>query len=291
MPAALDELAREIDPGADLVLARPHGEPVLDDRRLRRRAAHVERDQPRPARQAAEVGARHHARRGPRLDQVRRPAGRRLGGERAAARLHHVEPRLDAGRAQPIDEGAEVAGDRGADVGVDNRRRRAFVLADLGQDLGRPGHVDAVAEDVAHDLLDPSLVHVVGIGVEERDRDRLDLVSLDLRDGCANALLVEVAPALAARAEPLLHFVAAAAGNERRRQLVLDVVEHRDPEPAHFEHVAKAFRRHERRAGAVALEDRVRGDGRGVDDVGDRVRRRRRARRAGSTAPATTPRA
>ena len=68
--------------------------------------------------EAAEVAARHHAGRGAGLDQVRRLAPRRLGRERAAARLHHLELGADAGLAQAVDERAEVARDRRA------RRRR-----------------------------------------------------------------------------------------------------------------------------------------------------------------------
>ena len=62
-------------------------------------------------------------------------------------------------------------------------------------------------------------------------------------------------------------------GNERLRALVLDVVEHRNPQPAHLEDVPEAFRRHERRSRAEALEHRVRRDRRGVDDAGDLVAR------------------
>src|SRR5439155_15565795 len=59
--AALHELAAEVDPRADLVLARSHRLAVLDERGLRRRTAHVERDQVRPAGLPAEVAAGDHA--------------------------------------------------------------------------------------------------------------------------------------------------------------------------------------------------------------------------------------
>ena len=83
----------------------------------------------------------------------------------------------------------------GPDVGVDDGRARALVLADLGQDLRRAGHVDAVADGLADDLLDAPLVRVVGVGVEQRDRDRLDVVLADLLRDVANGLLVELRPA------------------------------------------------------------------------------------------------
>ena len=179
-PPPLTSLLDEVDAGADLVLARAYRLAVLDDRRLGGGAAHVERDQVSAAGEAAEVAARHHARRGAGLDQVRRLAPRRLGRERAAARLHHLELGADPGLVQAVDERAEVARDRRPDVGVDDGRARALVLADLGQDLRRAGHVDAVADGLADDLLDAPLMRVVGVGVEQRDRDRLDVVPADL---------------------------------------------------------------------------------------------------------------
>ena len=273
MAAALDELAREVDAGADLVLARPHGLAVLDDRRLRGGAAHVERDQVAASGEPAEVAAGHHAGGGAGLDEVRRLAPRRLGRERAAARLHHLELGADAGLAQAVDERAEVAGDRRPDVGVDDGRARALVLADLGQDLRRARHVDAVADGLTDDLLDAPLVRVVGVRVEQRDRDCLDIVLADLLRDVANGVLVERRPGLAARADPLGDLVPEPAGDERPRALVLDVVEHRNPQPAHLEHVAEALRRHERGPRSEPLEHRVRGDRGGVDDAVDLVAR------------------
>ena len=165
----------------------------------------------------------------------------------------------------------EVARDRRADVSVDHGGRRSLVLADLGQDLGRARHVDVVADGLADDRLDAALVLVVGVRVEERDRDRLDVLVPDLPRRVAHALLVELHPLLPARAEPLANLVSTPARDERWRNLVLDVVEHGDPQAAHLEHVAKALGRHERRSCAVPLEDRVRRDRRRVHDVCDLV--------------------
>ena len=223
--AALDELAREVDAGADLVLARPHGLAVLDDRRLRRRAAHVERDQLAASGEPAEVAAGHHPGGGAGLDEVRRLAPCRLGRERATARLHHLELGADAGLAEAVDERAEVARDRRPDVGVDDGRAGALVLADLGQDLGRARHVDAVADGLTDDLLDAPLVRVIGVGVEQRDRDCLDIVLADLLRDVANGVLVERGPGLAAWAgslgdlvpEPPRARVAAGSGTGCRR--------------------------------------------------------------------------
>ncbi len=80
---------------------------------------------------------------------------------------------------QAVDERAQVAGDRRPDIGVDDGGARPLVLADFGQDLRRARHVDAVADRLADDLLDAPLVRVVGVGVQEGNRNRLDVVLPD----------------------------------------------------------------------------------------------------------------
>jgi hypothetical protein len=46
------------------------------------------------------------------------------------------------------------------------------------------------------------------------------------------------------------------------------VIETRHADAPHFQHVAKSFGRHQRGARALAFEDRVGGDGGGVEDLG-----------------------
>jgi hypothetical protein len=119
-------------------------------------------------------------------------------------------------------------------------------------------------------------VRVVGVRVQERDRERLDLLAGELVRHRRHRSLVEVAPHLSARAEPLRHLVPQPPRHERRRLVVLDVVEHRDAQPPHLQDVAEPLGRHERRPRAAALEDRVRRDRRRVHDVLDRRRRHAR---------------
>ncbi len=272
MAAALDELAAQVDAGADLVLARPHRLPVLDDRRLRGRAAHVERDQLRPPRQPAQVAAGHHA---------GRRARTRRGGPACAAPISGVSvPPLDcitsSGAAMPaspelLDERGDVARDRRADVRVDDGGARPLVLADLRQDLRRARDVDARRRRAARTI--SSTRRSCASSAYEWS-SAIATASTSVVRGSARATvfdraLVELAPDLASRPEPLADLVPEPARNERLRALVLDVVEDGDPETSHLEDVAEALRRDQRRPRAATLEDRVRGDGRGVHDAGD----------------------
>ena len=127
--------------------------------------------------QATELAARDDAGCRARLDEVRRLPRRDRGRKRAAARLHDLERSVDPRVAQAVRERVDVPPDGGAEVRVDDGGARALVLADLGEDVGRPGHEDVVGDALAQDLLDPALVGVVGVRVEERDRHRLDVAA------------------------------------------------------------------------------------------------------------------
>ena len=214
--------------------------------------------------------------------------GRDRGRKGAAARLHDLERGVDPHVAQAVRERVDVPADGGAEVRVDDGGARALVLADLGEDVGRPRHEDVVGNALAQDLLDPALVGVVGVRVEQRDRHRLDSL---LRESCCdvpNGALVECGPDLASRAEALAHLESKRAGHERLRLLVLQVVEHGDPQPAHLEDVAKALGRHERHGRAATLEDGVRRDGGRMHHAGD-VAGGTSASRWRRRTPATTP--
>ena len=107
--------------------------------------------------------------------------------------------------------------------------------------------------------------------MDQGDGDRLDVDGRDLAGDRLDLALVQLAPDLATRAEALLDLESVPSGHERRRALVLHVVEDRYPQASHLEDIAKSLGRDEGGAGTEALEDRVRGDGRRMDDSRDVV--------------------
>ena len=112
---------------------------------------------------------------GPGLDDVHRPlGGGRVGGQ-PAVRLHQQQARRNAGRVEPLAHRAQIGRDDRRHIGVDDRRRGALVFLDLGQHLERDAHRQAgrLADD---DLLEHLLVRRIGEGVDQADRDRLDLL-------------------------------------------------------------------------------------------------------------------
>ena len=263
------------DPGArmaaDVVVLRHRRAAVLDQADLRGRAAHVEGEDVRTAERLPEVRRRDHARGRPRLDHEDRPAAGGVGAEDAAARLHHEQLRLHARVGEPLLDPREVALDDRPDDGVDDGRGGAQVLAELGSDLGRERDGDA-GQLLREDGADPLLVSRVDVRVQQADRDRLDLLAPHQRGRLAHRVVVERHEHLAGGPEALAHADRAVARDERLRLLEPRVVERRAHLARDLEQVAEALGGDEAAARDLALDDRVRRDGRRVDDEAD-VRR------------------
>jgi hypothetical protein len=159
---------------ADLVLAAPRHAAVLDQRRLRRRTAHVERDRVGDAELLGEPECGHDSGGRTRLEGVHRPCRRISGGHHAARRLHDRDRRGHVDPPQTAAEVVEVPAHQRADVGVDGGCGSALVLLLLADDLARERHVDAgklLAEDRACALL----VLWMPVRVQEADGNRLDV--------------------------------------------------------------------------------------------------------------------
>src|SRR5213076_1136380 len=95
----------------DVILVGRPDEPVIDDRALRGRPAHVERDEAIEAEHAREARTPNGARRRPRLDRVHGLLARGLERERAAVRLRDQHLSLEAAADKPPSELTEVAPD------------------------------------------------------------------------------------------------------------------------------------------------------------------------------------
>ena len=267
--AALDQLARQVDPATHLELGRLGRLAAFDHGRLGRRAAHVEGDQVVEPRAAGEAGAGHDPGGGTRFHHAGGFAPGRLDGHDAAARLHDVNRTVDAQRPKPVQQRLHVALDHGPDVGVHDGGARPLVLPDLRQDVGRAGDVEAVRKRLLQSVRDPPLVGRVRIGVEQAHRRRLHPLAPQFRDGRIQTGRIQRPTHGPVGTEALVDLPAQASGHERRRLLVLKVVHDRNAQPSHLEHVAEAPGRDEARPRALLLEDGVGGDGRGVDHRGD----------------------
>ena len=267
-PARADRL--QVDRGqperkpGDLALGRPAGLAADDQAHVRGRPAHVERDrildpgQPRDPRRA------DHARSRSGHERKRRVRGR-LSESRDPARGPHHERLGQPGRRAGAPERLEVAGDGRPEVGVDGRRRGPLVLAELRRDLVRRDDASA-RQSPPHLRGDRTLVRRIAKGEEQADRDRLHVVAehrqrveLERRDQALGP-------------DPLAHAVAALQRDERLGVRIAQPVQVRAVLAAQVKQVLEALRRHEGGAGPLALEERIRRDGRSVREPVEALR-------------------
>ena len=170
------------DAGADRIFLGARDLAVLDHRGLGGGAAHVEGDDLLELLGAGQRLRADHAAGRPGFDDVHRPLGGGAVGRQAAVRLHQQQAGRNAGAVEPLAQRPEIGGDDRHHIGVDDRGRGALVFLDLGQDLERDAErqVRGLAGD---DVAQHRLVHRIGEGVEQADRDRLDLLGEQRIDG------------------------------------------------------------------------------------------------------------
>jgi len=204
----------------------------------------------------------------PALHQADGKARRRLDGGQPAARQHQEEGCGDPHLAQPRLQPAEVARHQRLHIGVGDGGAEALPLAHLGADLRgeRDGHGRQFG---AQDLGRALLMRGVHEAVQEADGQRLDALGLQEGDVRAQARLIERAQHLAGVVQALRHRQAPAARHQGLRQLDVEVVLVVAALIAQREHVAEALGGEQRGLRPLALDQRVGGEGRAVDDQRD----------------------
>ena len=174
----VDHVAADREAGvrpADVVDRLDRVAAALDHGAFRRGAAHVERDQVVDAERAAERGGADAAADRARLDQRDRLAAAALGRDHAAVRAHQQERAGEPAGAQLAVEIRDVAAHLRPHIGVGGDRRGALVLVPLAGELGAGGD-EHVGQELAQCLGRRLLVRRVDVGVDEADRQRLDLL-------------------------------------------------------------------------------------------------------------------
>ena len=252
----------------DVHLAGELGLALLDQRDVGRRAAHVEGDEVRVAREDAGPEAAHDPGRGAGEHGAHGLRARHLEGHHAAVGGGDVAWRVDAGLVEARAEMADVAVHHRAQVGVDHGRRQALELAELRRHLARAGD-EGLRVLLRGDRADHRLVARVDVAVEEADRDRARAGLLQPADGGAHLGLVEGALDAAVVAQALADLDAHVAGDEQLRLVALQVVEMRPALAADLEQVAEAVGRDEARPDAAMLDQRVGRHGRAMAEIAD----------------------
>jgi hypothetical protein len=243
---------------ADAALVGPP-DAAFDQGDVRRGAAHVEADDIGEAGR----GGQHAGPDDPsgRPGQ-RRPDGLDTGpgrGDVALVRLHDAQ----VGAADAAVELAEIAVHDRHEVGVDGRGRRPLELAVLGQKPAGDGEQQAGPFELpGHGLL----VRGIGIRMEEADGDGLRPGPLDLLDDLADLSQPDGFLDLARGQRPLMKPEPPLGRDELEAALWLERVKVPAGLAADGQDVLESGRRDESDAAALALEQRVGGHGRAVDN-------------------------
>jgi hypothetical protein len=196
-------------------------------------------------------------------------AGGLCRAAQATAGGHHGRRRI-AGSLHPAGQAVQVAGDDRSRIGLGRDRRRALVLADLGQHVGRQHHVEP-GRLVGDRCGEETLVPGVGIRVQQRDGDDVRSPP-DHRAGDPARRGRGQRPLDAVGGDALGNGHQIVGGDERRRVLGGEIVEPGALLAAQGQQVGRARRGAEDDAGPRALEEQVRHDGRAVHDALDLLR-------------------
>ena len=182
----------------DLAFRGERGPSVLHQADVGRGAAHVEGDEVVEARARGLARRADHAGGRTGIERGDGAFAHRLGRQAPAVGLHHREAALEAGVRELGLEAMQVAVDHGLHIGRQQRRRRALEFAELARHLMARRH-QHVGQRLGDQGGEPLLVHGIGIGIEQADRDGAIAAGLDGRDQRALAPPLRRAPSRSSR--------------------------------------------------------------------------------------------
>ncbi len=190
---------------------------------------------------------------------------RLLGLVKPAGRLHHQERAGEPGLAHMGVDLADIAPHLWADIGVGRHRRAALELAIFLRQFVR-SRDEQRRVIFFQDRLGPPLVIGIGVAIEKQDRGGFDAELFELPAERRDLVVVERLVDLAVGQHALVHFEAQRPLDQRHVLLEEQIIGVRPVDAADLVDVAKAFGDQQRGLGAGALQHRVDGDGRAVQE-------------------------
>ena len=213
-------------------------------------ATHVEADQPFESRDFADFEGAHRAARWPRENRADRFGLGGFRGNAAAVGLHDAE----TAATQMVFQKSDVAPHLGRDVGVDNRRRGALVLAEFCQGLVGEGNGDAQFQNF---LAHHSFVFRVFEREEQRDGNRFDLGGFQRRQKIPDLSGIECFEDVAGRIDPTIQPETEGAGNQGGIFAKGKVVKNLPVLAGDFNHILKPRVGDQGRFGSFFFQDRI----------------------------------
>ena len=198
-----------------------------------------------------------------------RPFGGDFRRHHAAVRTHDREIAAKADAAEVLAQALYIAADFRPDVGVDHRRRHALELAIFAHDVVRQRQIRA-GQRFAHHCADDALMVGIGVSVQQAHRDRFDAFGGERAAGFGDAGFVERMVHVARAHDALVDFAGQVPRHQRPVAMKEQIIGFRAVAAADDVDVAGAAGDDQSGLGALALDQRVDGDGRAVDQLVDR---------------------
>lgn len=204
---------------------------------------------------------------GPEFEELDRASPRRLGAGEASAGKHDAQRCRDACLVQPVRQHAEIACHQRLHIGVRRRRRHPLVFAGFGSHARRDAdaHLGEGGPQRVRHLL---LVRGVGIGMQQADGERLELVRFDRAHELDERSGIERFDDPAVDSDALVDLEAPLRRDQRLRKLDIEIVEIVAQLARYVGDVTRPFRDDEARARAVPFDERVGHERGGVNDIG-----------------------
>ena len=250
---------------ADQRRARGQGLAVIDDAGFGGGAAHVKSYGVVDFQRAAQRLGADHAGGRPRFQHAHALVLGLLGLVKAAGRLHHQERAGEPGLAHVGVDLADIAPHLWADIGVGGDRRAALELAIFLRQFVRRGN-EQRRVIFFQNRFRPPLVIGIGVAIEEQDRCSFDAELFELAAQRRDLSVIERLVDLAVGQHALAHFEAQRPLDQRHVFLEEQIIGVRPVDAADLIDVAKAFGDQQRGLGAGALQHRIDGDGRAVQE-------------------------
>jgi len=190
-----------------------------------------------------------------------------IGRHDAAARFHHEEGVLVAVFGEGLEQPIDVAPDPGFQVRVDGRGVGPFVLPEPLRERGGAGDGQLGISGLQR-LGDDLLMGRIVIRVQQADGHRV-VVGCQFAGELREGRLVRFIDCTEPRMDPLVDLVDVLPVDDRVRFLQEEVVDVVSLLPPDDRDVSESIGDDERGLGALPLEDRVRGDGRRVNELRD----------------------
>ena len=186
----------------------------------------------------------------------------------AAVGQHEEEAARNAFGAQRLLQALEIDLGQRPHIGVGHRRAGAQVFADLGRDVGRQRDRQ-ILETLGDGSADGALVRGIGVGVQEADGEAFDALLHQVGDLGQRGIDVERDLDRAVLRQPLLGLAPPRPRHQGLGHLDEEVVELVLALAADLQHVAEARGREQAGLGALALDQRVGEERRGMHHAAD----------------------